>query len=185
MHRAQAPVQFCLLAVQIGAVANQFIGAAQRTKASSIGGCRRHVAGLVDQKSGQFTGFGIEPAQMLQQLFIRQPLAARCDDFLRGHEHFDRHDAIEGAFLADPHVGRIVDMGLFQFERATVENVVADVLLVGQHRPHGRGRPGSIQVRHHACQIQPLGNLGKRQVLLDQPAVHLMDLSNLVFGTRH
>ena len=54
-------------------------------------------------------------------------------DFLRGHEGGHRHDAVKRALLADPHLGRVVDVLLLELEGMAVVDVVADVLFVGQH----------------------------------------------------
>ncbi len=84
-------------------------------------------------------------------------------------------DAFKSAFLADPHVARIVYMQLLQFEGEAVVDVVADVFLVGQNRPHCAGIPRKVPISGHAFLVQAVGDLPEGQVLRDQPAILVVD----------
>ena len=50
-------------------------------------------------------------------------------------------------------------MDLLELEGAPVIDVVADVLLVGQHLPDGAVRPAGIQVGAHPHAVEPTGDV--------------------------
>ena len=91
----------------------------------------------------------------------------------------------KGAFLAHPHVGRVVHMQLLQLEGGAVVDVVADVFLVGQNRAHRAGIPWPVQIGGHAFLVQAVGDLAEGQILLDQPAIHLVDPGHFLIRARH
>ena len=66
---------------------------------------------------------------------------------------------VEGAVAADPHLGRVADALLLELEGRAVVDVVADVLLVGQHLVDGAARPGAAQVGDDALGVQVGGDL--------------------------
>ena len=70
-----------------------------------------------------------------------------------------------------------------ELERAPVVDVVADVLLVREHFAHGSSRPFAAEVGEDVLVVEAFGDFGFRQVVIDEPAIDLIDDGDLVVGT--
>jgi hypothetical protein len=127
----------------------------------------------------------VEATQPVDQLLVGVAAGARTDDALRRVEHVGRHDAGERAFAADPHVRRVHHPQLLQLERHPVVDVVADVLLVGQHLVHGGACPVAAEVGLHPHAVEAASDLGLDQAVVDEPAVDVVDDADLVVGPGH
>ena len=111
---------------------------------------------------------------MLQQLLIRELATALSQDFLRSHESGYRHHRGKSTIFADPHVRRVVDMLLLEFEGMAVVDVVADVLLIAQHLTHRAVSPGPIQIGQDGGSVEPGGNGCDGQIVHNQPLKDLI-----------
>jgi hypothetical protein len=71
-----------------------------------------------------------------------------------------------------------------ELEGAAVVDVVTDVFLVGEHLAHSGARPVPPKVRAGTLGIEPLRNIRSRQVVIDEPAVDLIDDRDLSIRSR-
>ena len=126
----------------------------------------------------------VQIAQLLDQLLVAVPMCPCAQDALRRVEELRRHDALERAFLLDPHVGAVNHPVLLEFERPTVVDVVADVFLVGQHLANGRASPIPPKVGTCPLCVQPFGDVQFRQVVGDKPTIDLVDHGDLIIWPR-
>ena len=171
--------------VAIGRVAHHLVGPDQAAEAVHVDRRRGHAFGFVDHQARQEATVAVEATQPVDQFLVRVAAGARTDDALRGVEHIGRHDAGERAFAADPHVRRVHHPQLLQLERHPVVDVVADVLLVGQHLVHGGARPVAAEIGLHAHAVESASDFGLDQAVVDEPAVDVVDDADLVVGPRH
>ena len=75
----------------------------------------------------------VERTQWLNQFDVGEPIRPGPNDALGHIEHLRRHYGLKRTFFFDPHVRRVFHPELFQLERPTVVDVVANVLFVAQH----------------------------------------------------
>ncbi len=122
---------------------------------------------------------------MFQQLLVSEFATALGQDFLGSHESGHRHHSAKSTFFADPHVGRIVDMLFLELEGVAVVDVVADVLLIGQHLALGAVIPWAIQIGADGNSVEAVGDGRDGQVILNQPLKHLIDRGHFRIGARH
>ena len=71
--------------------------------------------------------------QKFEQFFIRIMIAALVDDSSRALEKSSIYNGGENTIRSNPSVGVIDDTTLFQLVRDAIEDVIADVFLVGQN----------------------------------------------------
>ncbi|KRH79070.1 hypothetical protein FERRO_01310 [Ferrovum sp. JA12] len=182
---AQAAVDFQVLGAARWAVANQLVGADEAAKARGVQTGRGAVGHLVDDETRQATALGVERLEVVEQFLVRQPFAALGQHLLGGQKGVQRHDAFECALLADPHLGRVIDVLFLELEGVAVVDVVADVLLIGQHLTHRAVGPRAITIGVDGGVVEALGDFRQWQVVIDQPAVDLVDRGHFLRRARH
>src|SRR5581483_2669023 len=96
-------------------------------------------------------------AQKLQHLRIIKAPGSLLDDMPRPLEQVTRHDPGERAVAAYPLIRRVPGPPLLQLEGDAVVDVIADVLLVGQHLMHGSPGPEPSEVGEDAIAVQGIG----------------------------
>src|SRR5260370_39107358 len=102
-------------------------------------------------------------------------LMARLDDAPCLLEYGNVDDRYEGAVAPNPHVDRIVDSFVLQFERASVVDVGADVLRVGEDLMDGRPRPRATVFSKNAGAVELLGYFAFSLFVRDKPCVEVLD----------
>ena len=90
-----------------------------------------------------------QPPQLIDQFLAGVAMCPRAQNALRRVEQVGRRDALERAFLLDPHL-RLV------------------------HHAHRGPRPIAPEVGLEALGVEPVGDLGFEQVAFDEPAVDLV-----------
>jgi hypothetical protein len=73
----------------------------------------------------------------------------------------------------------------FQLEGFAVVDIVADVFFARQYGFDRARRSWPVEIGDDPGLIQPLSNFRKPQILVNQPAKHLVDLRDLLFRPRH
>ena len=71
-------------------------------------------------------------------------LVPRIDDPSSLFEDSCVDDRVERPISPDPHLNRIVDAFVFEFERTPVVDICADVFGIGQYLMDGRSGPGAF-----------------------------------------
>jgi hypothetical protein len=127
-----------------------------------VGRRRGHAFSFIDDQAGQVAVALVKIAQLLDQLLVAVPMCPCAQDALRRVEELRWNDALERAFLLDPHLGAVDHPMLLELEGAPVVDVVADVFLVGQHLAHGGARPVTPEVSANALGVEPFGDLRAR-----------------------
>src|SRR5271168_1378725 len=100
---------------------------------------------------------------------------ARCQRGLRGFEELRLNDWRESACCTDPHVRRIYDALLFELDRYPVEDVVADIFLIAEHRLNRAGCPRPAQIRLDLLVIEIAGDLAWRLFFIYEHTKHSED----------
>jgi hypothetical protein len=174
VQAAQKLVDLQILVVPIRCEAHSLVGADQAAEAVRVSRRRGHPFGLVDDQAGEVAVLLEKAPQLLDQFLVAEAVRTFTQDALRGVEQFRRHDAFERAFLLDPHLRVVHHPCLLELEGAPVVDVVADVLLVGEHLAHRGPCPRPAQIGEDAFGVEPLGDFRLEQAVLDEPAVDLV-----------
>ncbi len=138
---------------------------------------------LVDDQPGKEALAGKQRPKCVQQVLVGKMAAARIDDFPGAQEQCLIDDGWIGALGADPHLARVHHPTLFQLEGDLVEDIVADVLLVGEHLMDRCPRPRPVEIGAQSVGIQDIRDLPLGSAVLDEHAVHASDDILFVLGT--
>jgi hypothetical protein len=184
MQPPQLAVDFQILQVALGPEPDQFVDPTESAKTFGKRGGTGQVGRLINHDGGKRALVLIEPTQALKQFFVSVLGGPGGEDLLNGKEVFRRHNAFEGAFLAHPHVWRVLDVQFLELEGTPVVEVVANVFFVGQYLMHDVVGPALIEIGAHAHAVEASGDFGDGEVFIDQPAVHQIDVADFVLRAR-
>jgi hypothetical protein len=182
VHPSQKTIDPDVAVIALRRVPDQSIGPHQAAKPVAVGGTGGHPLGIVNQNPGQFAVPAVKVFQPVKHLLVAEPPLALQHDALGLIEQLGIHDGFKGPVRPDPHLGRIFNPFLFQFERGVVVDVVADVFFVGEHLMNRTACPGSLQVGQNPPVVELLGDLELGQPVANKFLVDLSDDSDLVGG---
>src|SRR6185437_12234661 len=184
MTPSDAAIDLDVREVPIRVPANQRIGPDKATEPGRIAGTRGHGFGFIDQETRKPAMLVQQFPQALQKILIGQMLMARFNDspcLLEDGSVNNRH---KGSLAPDPHVGRIVDSFVLQFERAAIVNVGSDVLGVDVNLMPSCPCPQVTVLPENSGAIELLGDLAFSLLVRDKPGVDLLDDLDLILGAR-
>ena len=126
-----------------------------------------------------------EPFEPVDHLVVGKPAVALADHALGGEEQLRVHDRLEGAVGPDPFFRWVVPVFVLQLVGMPVEDVVADVFLVGENLVDGAVRPGPAEIRQDSRLVEQRGDLAFQPASVDELAVHPPDGLDFLFRSGH
>ena len=121
--------------------------------------------------------------ELLKHLLIREFPAPFDDDPLSGEEERRFHNPLERALGSDPVLRRISDVLLLQLEGRAVINIVANILLVGEHLMNCAPTPRAVEIGADSFRVERICNLGFRKPLPHKGVINPPHIGDLFLRT--
>jgi hypothetical protein len=175
MHATQCTVDLDRSVGALLHIADKLVDASEAAEPLTVGQADRQILGLIDDDRRQTPVFSVKIFEQRQHLIVGQMPVAHRQPCPRSPEEFRVDDCRKGADRTDPHFRRVGDALVGQLGGSPVENVVADIFLIGQHLLNRPRRPPPPQIRPDLLLVENGGDLRLVFALVHEHPEHPAD----------